>query len=260
MPDFDNNGATIHYELMGSGSPLLCIAGIASDSASWAPLVPLLADRYRLIMIDNRGCGRTKAPLPLSIVDMANDCAALLDKLGLDQADVLAHSMGGIIANRLAVDHPTRVRRLVTMTTTPRPLRKATELMNDMEKLAYEIEPQRWFRLLFQWLFSEPFFESADNLRTAAMASTLYAFRQSPENFAAQHAASQAHKPVDVSRIACPVLVLAGERDIIIPPDAVKAQHAPIPNHRFELVPNAAHSVHWEAPEAVAKLVRDFLA
>ncbi len=259
MPDFDNNGARVHYELVGAGPPLLMIAGIASDGASWAPLTPLLADRFRLILIDNRGAGRTKSPPPFSIEDMAGDCAALLDRLGVETADVLAHSMGGAIARQLAATHPHRVRRLVSMTSGDRVPRKAAELLTDLARLYHELEPTRWFRLLYQWLFSEPFFADPNNVRQASIASALYPFRQSPDNFSAQLAAALAYKPPDLSRIGGPVLAIAAERDIFVPPAVVKAAHEAIPDCRFEVIAEAAHSVHWEQPEAVAKLVRDFL-
>ena len=260
MPDFDNNGASIHYELLGAGPPLLMIAGIASDSASWAPLNPLLADRFRLILIDNRGAGRTKAPPPFSIEDMAADCAALLDRLGIEAVDVLAHSMGGAIARQLAATHPHRVRRLVAMTSGDRVPRKAAELLTDLAKLYHEIEPTRWFRLLYQWLFSEPFFSDPNNVRQASIASAFYPFRQSPDNFSAQLAAALAYQPPDLSHVSCPVLAIAAERDIMVPPHVVKAVHEAIPDCRFEIIEGAAHSVHWEQPEAVANLVRTFLS
>src|SRR5690606_35934259 len=119
MPDFDNNGARVHYELVGSGPPLLMLAGIASDGASWGPLTPLLADRFRLILVDNRGSGRTvtRGETPLAIADMADDAAALLDRLGIAEAAVVGHSLGGLLGLLLAARHPARVRRLVTMTT-----------------------------------------------------------------------------------------------------------------------------------------------
>jgi aminoacrylate hydrolase len=259
MPDFDNNGASLHYELLGAGPPLLLIAGIASDGASWAPLTPLLADRFRLILIDNRGSGRTRAPLPLSLLEMAEDCRALLDRLGIEATAVLAHSMGGAIARQLAAAHPLRVRRLVSMTSADRIPRKEAELLTDLAALYHELEPTRWFRLFYQWLFSEPFFADADVLRQSATASALYPLRQSPENFSAQLAAALAHEPPDLSRIRCPVLALAAERDILVPPSVVRNTHEAIPDCRFEVVADAAHSLHWEQPEAVARLVRAFL-
>ena len=105
MPQFEHNRASIHYESVGEGKPLLFIAGTASDGASWSPILPLLRGR-RLILIDNRGSGRTKVEGPIEIAEMADDAAALLAHLGLAQVDVLGHSLGGFIGLLLALKHP----------------------------------------------------------------------------------------------------------------------------------------------------------
>src|SRR5690242_10345059 len=111
MPQFAHDRASIHYEIVGEGKPLLLIAGIASDSASWGPLLPLLSGR-QLILIDNRGCGQTKVEGPVEVAEMADDCAALVDHLGFGAVDVVGHSLGGHIALDMAARHPAQVTRL----------------------------------------------------------------------------------------------------------------------------------------------------
>lgn len=260
MPQFEREGASLHYEVDGQGPPLLMIAGIASDSASWRPLVPLLAPHFRLLRIDNRGSGRSDASGSLAIADMVEDCAALLDHLGLKQANVIGHSMGGLIGLRLAAGHPERVRRLVSMSCSDRIDAKNRTLFFDLARLyGGPIAPQDWFRLLFQWLFSEAFFASEANVAAAAEASVAYPFRQSPENFARQVAAVHALPPLDVTAVRCPTLAVAGGLDILVPPARVLAGHAAIPELSTIIIEQAAHSVHWEAPEQVARAVLEFL-
>lgn len=258
MPDFDNNGATVHYELVGSGPSLLMLAGTASDGASWGPLVPLLSDRYRLILLDNRGSGRTRCEGAITIDDMVGDVAALLDRLGIAEANVVGHSLGGGLGLFLAARHPGRVKRLVTMTTGP-VSPKVHALFGELAGVYREAPPERFFRLLYQWLFSEPFFADPANVAAAAEASAAYPFRQSPADFERQLAALKTEPRVDLSTIACPVLALAAGRDLLGPPEVVRALHAAIPDHRVEVIENAAHSIHWEAPEAVAEKVIGFL-
>src|SRR4051812_235317 len=115
MPQFQHNRASIHYEIAGEGKPVLLVAGIASDSASWGPLVSLLPGR-QVIRIDNRGCGQTKVDGPIEIAEMADDCAALLRHLRLPAVDVVGHSLGGTIALDLAARHPELVAKVVTLT------------------------------------------------------------------------------------------------------------------------------------------------
>jgi pimeloyl-ACP methyl ester carboxylesterase len=104
----------VGYRIVGTGPPLVLITGYTATINDWDPrFVGALAQHYRVVMFDNAGVGRTQAlPTPLTIDAMANQTSALIDALGLDRPDVLAWSMGGTIAQALAVLHPAQVRRL----------------------------------------------------------------------------------------------------------------------------------------------------
>ncbi|MDP1731581.1 MAG: alpha/beta fold hydrolase [Devosia sp.] len=259
MPQLQCVGASVHYEALGEGPPLLLLAGIASDGASWGPLLPLLQARFRLILIDNRGSGRSRCEGDIAVEDMVDDCAALLDHLGIAQAFVAGHSMGGMLGQRLAARHPERVKALVTMTTSDRIGAKERVLFQDLAKLYFEMQPQTWFRLLFQWLFSEPFFQSEENVAVAAEASAAYVFRQSPEDFLRQVKALEKLPEANPKAIQCPVLAIAAGADLLIPPAAVERGHKGIADVRMVTIADVGHSVHWEAPEAVARAIVEFL-
>jgi pimeloyl-ACP methyl ester carboxylesterase len=257
MPQFTRPNAIIHYEVTGSGPPLLLIAGTASDNASWGPLLPLLSGR-QLIMPDNRGSGRTESEGPIDIDQIVEDTVALLDHLGFPEADIVGHSLGGMIGLRLAACYPDRVRRLVTLTSGNVPGAKERALFGDMERHYFTMPPEDWFRLLFQWLFSTPFFVDEANIAAAAAASTAYPYRQSPENFARQVKAFDRMAAEDLRQIRCPVLAVAGSLDLLVPTAAVTAGHKGVRNLTLTTLP-AAHSIHWEAPQAVADAINGFL-
>jgi|GEM_PF-2061582 len=257
MPEFDNGPARVHYEIVGEGPPLLLIAGTASDGASWGPLVPLLAAR-QLILIDNRGSGQTKVEGPLSHLDMVDDCRALLDRLGIAEVDVVGHSLGGYLGLLLAARESARVKRLVTLGAAGMDA-KTRVLFDDMARLYFTMVPQDWFRLLYQWLFSAPFFADEGVVAAAAEASTSYRYRQSPGDFARQVAASHRDSGVELSAIRCPVLAVAGELDLLAPPEAVRAMHADVPGVRHQVTAGAAHSIHWERPAETAAAIVGFL-
>src|SRR5215211_420992 len=122
MPLASVNGLDLYYEETGSGPPLLLIAGLSGNTLGWAMLQPTLAERFRVIAFDNRGAGRSSAPPgPYTTRRMADDAAALLDRLGVARAHVLGFSMGGMVAQELALHHPARVGRLVLYGTLARP-------------------------------------------------------------------------------------------------------------------------------------------
>lgn len=257
MPQFDHDGASVHYESVGSGPPLLLIAGTASDGASWSPLLPPLRGR-QLILIDNRGSGRTKVDGPIEVAEMVEDCAALLQHLGLDAVDVVGHSLGGAIGLMLAEKHPAKVKRLVTMGSAEFSAASKV-LFHDMARLYFTMVPQDWSQILYQFLFSDPFFADEARVAAAADASTKYPFRQTPGDFARQVAALDRSGAIEMRAIRCPVLAIAGELDLLARPEAVAALHAGIADCRLVTIAGAAHSIHWEKPAETAAAISDFL-
>src|SRR4029434_10952353 len=107
MPKVKVNGVELHYVESGSGDPLLMIMGFGGDHQAWAFQVPALAEGYRVITFDNRGAGQSEGPdVAYSTAMMADDAVGLLDVLRIERAHVLGVSMGGMIAQELALNHP----------------------------------------------------------------------------------------------------------------------------------------------------------
>lgn len=261
MPQFTRDGAHIHFETMGDGPPLLAIAGIASDGASWLPIVPLLEKHFKLILIDNRGAGRTRCPLDtVNVEAMRDDCLGLLDHLGIDKAHVMGHSMGAMIGLRIADAAPERVHRLVAMAGGTAGTYRTQMLMEDLARLnAQGVERAVWFRMLFYWLFAGRFFADAEALNKRVQASLDYAHAPTNEMFAAQVRAGRALAPFDVSGMQVPTLSLMGEEDILIPPPAVRALLKLHPQLTSTTLAKAAHSMHWDAPTDTAEAIVRFL-
>ena len=114
MPDALNAGTRIHWEEHGHGDPVLLIMGLGATLELWHRVTPMLSGQYRTILFDNRGAGRSDAPPgPYSIPQMADDALAVLDAAGAPTARVFGASMGGMIAQELALNHPERVRSLI---------------------------------------------------------------------------------------------------------------------------------------------------
>jgi pimeloyl-ACP methyl ester carboxylesterase len=107
------NGVNYYYEVHGKGEPLLLLHGGLGSIGMFGPVLPMLAEHRQVIGVDLHGHGRTTlGDRPISLIDMGDDIAQLLTRLGHEQVDVLGYSMGGGVAFRLAVQHPEKVRRL----------------------------------------------------------------------------------------------------------------------------------------------------
>ncbi|MGC9665504.1 alpha/beta fold hydrolase [Planosporangium sp. 12N6] len=118
MPTVRVDDITMYYEIHGAGAPLVLIGGLGADLTLLTPITDELARHRRVIVFDNRGAGRTDQPdRPYSIELMTRDTVGLMDALSIDRADILGISMGGRIALELTLTHPSRVRRLVLVST-----------------------------------------------------------------------------------------------------------------------------------------------
>ncbi len=262
MPYLKTRGARLYYECHGNGPPLLLIAGIASDSQSWFPVMDTLARHFTLILPDNRGAGRTRTQdTSFSIDTMADDCAALIAHLGHARVHVAGHSMGGAIAQNLAIRHPQLVDRLVLAATGAVMSMRNRILFNDLNALRQNgINMLLWYKMLFQWLFRPAFFEDERAVNGAAEQALAYVHAQSHDDFSRQLAAAMAvdHRN-DLDQISAPTLVLAPRLDLLFGMKDAQGLGAAIAEARVQVIENAAHSLHWDNPQAFCDALRAFL-
>jgi pimeloyl-ACP methyl ester carboxylesterase len=262
MPSIDLPDASLHFEQQGTGSPLLLVAGLASDSMSWLTVWNELGSRYRVVAPDNRGVGRTRPQDgPASIDAMADDCAALLAHLKIGRAAVVGHSMGGFVAQRLALRHPRLVERLVLVATGARPSPADVALFRDLaDRQDAGEDPARWFRRLFDVVFTPRFLADPANVDAATRWALDYPYPQSPSAFRRQVEAIAAFDgTAGLAQIAAQTLVLAGREDVLFPLDGMQAFASRIAGARFEAIDGAAHAVHTEQPRVFVDAIARFV-
>lgn len=252
----------LYYETAGSGIPLLLVAGLASDAASWQTLTDYLTPHCRLIMPDNRGVSRT-GPLSaeISIQKIADDCAALVRHLGLPSVHVIGHSMGGMVAQDIAIRYPEMVDKLILEATVSASSKRNNSLFADWAiGFAAGMDPKLWFRNIFYWIFCERFFENEQAVRTAVRFSIDYQYPLDPVAFGNQVKAIAAYNSTELlSQITAKTLVVAGKEDLLFSVDACARLAEAIPGAVFSVMDGAAHSIHMEQPREFADCVLDFL-
>ena len=253
----------LYYECLGDGAPLLLIAGLASDSLSWQPIVADLAARYRVITVDNRGAGRTTPQTaPTSIRAMADDCVALIEHLGLPSVHMLGHSMGGLVAQDCAIRYPDKVNALVLAATASVNSKRNNDLFAGWATVLFNgADMKAWFRNLFYWIFSTRFFDDDAVVEQAIQYAVAYPYPQSAAAFQNQIDAIAAFDSTnDLSRIRARALVVAGAEDLLFPLDACRGFAKSLPNSQFVAIDGAAHSIHMEMPGPFAERVVGFLS
>ncbi len=260
------NGIEMYYEVHGTlapaaAVPLLLIMGWEANTDWWSGrlLRRLAADRP-VIAFDNRGAGRTQAPggsydVPL----MARDAEALLDVLGLGRVDVFGISMGGMIAQQLALDAPARVRRMVLGCTTSRPRRSVRFTARHRRMLKTYLTRGRhgWRGLQYAFRFSR--LPEAPALREHVVQVTRAPISRA-DSLRQLAGLLRFDSTARLPEITMPALVLAGTADLMIPPDHAATLAARLPDARLVLLDGLGHLFFNQAPDEVARLVTDFLA
>lgn len=261
MPFLNHDGIQLYYEQHGSGAPLLLIAGLASDSQSWLPVIEGLARQYTVIVLDNRGVGRSSQECKTGIGLMADDCAALIRHLGHQRVALAGHSMGGMIAMELSRQYPGLVARLVLVATSCRnPVRNNLLFQDWAAWCESGHDRAAWFRSILYWIFTERFFQNSAMVGMVLTYLLSYPWPQSPQAFRQQvQAIADFDATPWLGLITAPTLVLAGEQDLLLPLENSEYLAQQLPNAVLKVLPGTAHSVQTEQPEAFVRAVIDFL-
>jgi 3-oxoadipate enol-lactonase len=254
-----NGSVRLAYEVHGEGQPVLLIHGWGYGLWGWEPVARPLAARYRVVAFDNRGVGGSDVPPgPYTAADMAEDAVAVLDAAGLRTAHVVGTSLGGMIAQEVALDFPDRVERLVLACTTPggpHAYGMPEQTARLMEE-AQSLEPQVALRRFV-----------ANALAPGApveLVERIYARRQEqrpdPAGWHAQGAAGAGFDVYDrLGAIAAPTLVLHGTADGVVDPRNSELLAERIPDARLAWFEGGGHLFFWEEPRRFVETVTEFL-
>lgn len=242
MPNATVRDIVTYYEEAGSGPPLVMIMGLSGDLQAWALQVPALSKHFRVITFDNRGAGRTSAPdKPYSIAGMADDTAALMQHLGIAQANVLGFSMGGYIAQELALAHPDKVEKLILLATAPSIDGYGRAVVRSwMDVARSNLSREQGVRFRAPYLYSPELLDDSDRYERAVTNSVSNPYAQQDHAFIRQ---AQAVLQFDASdRLAGlqhETLVVACKDDNLVPPRNAEKLASLLPNATLKVLPGA---------------------
>jgi len=251
----------IRYVDEGKGFPLLLIHGLAGDHAAWTPQIAAWRGRYRVIAPDNRGAGAsTQVDEPISTGDMARDMLALLDHLGIETAHVVGRSMGGAIAQHMALMAPRRVHSLTLSASFARfdPY-GARVLANMREVLELTGSWAAHARHSVQNFVSAAFYD-ANPERAAAIEKLIGGETRLPACYSRQNEACLAHDTLArLGEIRCPVQILAGGRDLICPLPATRWMSERLAQAETVIFEESSHFFLIEEPERFMAVMNGWL-
>jgi pimeloyl-ACP methyl ester carboxylesterase len=267
MPKTQSNGIELYYEIHGAGQPLVLISGLGYSLWQWHKMVPFLAEHFQVITFDNRGVGQSDKPTgPYTAQMLAADTAGLLDALGIEKAVIAGHSMGGFVAQAMALDFPQKVAKLILCSTnfggphhvpvTPEAMKVLTDVTSDAltrfkNGLSVSTAPD--------WSEKNP--EMIEEWVKWRVANPI-----DPAPYQAQLAIGLGLLPEAAAfkdklpRLNVPTLILFGAHDKVVPPENASLLAEKISGSKVVILPNAGHFFPIEVAEAASRTITDFAA
>ena len=259
----ETRGARIWVHQQGDGPAVLLLGGLGDPAESWTAQIDAFSDRYRIVAPDNRGAGRSSLPPSgVSIPAMAEDAAEVLRALEIPRAHVAGFSMGGAVAQELAINHPALVRSLVLSGTWTVPHVYWRRMFASWMAAAKAARSEReLLESFFLWIYSREWHEdgTVDRLIDETLESPL---AQEADAFLAQAQAcidwdGAAERLRDVT---VPTLVIVGDADIICPPRLSQPIVEAMPHAELAVIRGGAHQPFQEKPDEYNSIVAGFWA
>lgn len=256
----DAPGGTVGGRTVGSGPPVVLVAGLGATSAVWGDLPFRLARKFQVIAPDNRGVGLSREGGAFSIDGAVADLEAIISGHGHGRVSLLGASLGGTLALAFAAAHPERVARLVVVSAAARPSAYTRHLFESFRAALERPDPRPFGQLLMTLAFAPAFHDRFSGL----VADTTDLYGPAPEDLAGvlsqlDHLRSDWDLTPRLERIVAPTLVLAGRRDPIVPFEETCEIASRMDGASIEVVDDAAHSVLLEGGRSVLERVVEFL-
>jgi len=258
-----HDGLELYYEEHGRGEPVVLLAGIMMNTASWAQHVPVLAQHVRPLLLDLRDQGRSaKMTAPYKLDAHVPDVVGLLDHVGLDVAHLVGLSYGGQVAQRVALAHPERVQSLVLVNTNHYIPNHLAEIGRAWATAAALHDGERFFQLAIPFIYSSAFYR--DHLEALRQRQAMFKSLLTREWFEGfirlcQSTEGAALSEEDLGKIRMPTLLIGADEDIVTPVRLMEEMHRAIPGAEFATIPGAGHGAFLERAGEFLTLLLGFL-
>ena len=261
MPKVSVNDINLYFEVHGTGFPIIVISGLAENIYWWSEeFVKEVSGHYQLILFDNRGAGHSDKPdIEYSIEMMAKDTIGLMDQLKIDEAFILGHSLGGLIAQEIALSYPKRVKKLILCSTSC-PEKSVSANENILNLLSERGTAEQIVRkVTIPVNFSNDFVKNNPNKIENIIKKHLIAPIPG-RAFRRQLQASRNFRSCErLKTLEIPTLILHGQQDILVPTENGNILNNIIPNSKLRIFEKSAHILFTQDPELEIEVLLDFL-
>ncbi len=261
MPKVRVGQIELFYKEDGHCEPVVWIHGLGIDHRVWGLQMPRFTPHFRCLVFDNRDAGQSdRSPGSYTIKTMADDAIGLMDALAIDAAHIVGLSMGGAIAQELAIAHPARVKRLVLVSTYASSDRRGADVLNSFALMRARFSREEYARATTPWVFTHQ-----DYLVPGLVEAVTTRFLEDPyflpaDVYARQVEAALSHFTEDrLSRITAPTLIVTGDDDVLTPIRFAKTLHEQTPGAKLAVIPGGGHAVILTHAGEFNRLVLAFL-
>ena len=263
MPKAYVNGINVNYKVDGEGEPLVLIMGFGGPRWAWFFQTGVFKKHYKVVTFDNRGVGKTDKPSePYTIKMMADDTIGLMGHLGIDKAHILGYSLGGTVAQELAINYPERVRKLILASTLSTINQISSEMLEALglregfsEEDVRSVDIMKVLSSLVALSFNSRLYRML-----SVPVAPIYARLVGLKGIMGQVEAGVGFSTVDrLDTIEAPTLVIVGTKDKVVTPGGSEVMASRIPNAKLVKVEGGSHGYVMEMRGRFNKEVLDFL-
>ena len=263
MPRVKVNGIQLYYEIHGEENRdwMVLIMGLGFDISGWQFQVPEFAKEYKVLVFDSRDVGRSDKPdASYSIKMMADDTVRLMDRLDIEKAHIVGSSMGGFIAQEMAINYPERVRSLSLVSTSAHYTMYLTAADIIKELKEKEVSEELIAKMNLFLGCTDSFLRNDELVKMAIDMMLNHPYPQPLEAYIRQYKACREFDARNrLHKVKAPTLVLVGNQDVALPPSYSKELAEKIPGAKLVVLDGGGHGFNFEIPDKFNKAVLDFV-